>query len=89
VTFEFALVVDPSAARDLKKLRQVHHPMLPRIKHAIDSLGREPWRGKPLKGSKAGCYSDRVGDFRIVYEVYQELRTIHIIQVGDRKEVYR
>ena len=83
------IVVDPRAAQDLKKLRRLHHPLLTRVIQTIDSLSNEPYAGKPLKGEKHGTHSLRVGDFRIMYDLYPAQQTIHIIRAGDRKEIYR
>ena len=86
---EFEVLIDAQAGRDLKQLAKAHHPVLPRIKRAIESLANDPFQGKPLKGSKRGCYSLREGDYRIIYEVYPEKRVILLIRVGDRKDVYQ
>lgn len=83
------VVVDSRGARDLKQLRRQHHPALAELIHAIDSLPGQPYAGKPLKGSKRGSYSLRIGDFRVIYDLYPTDRAIHVIHVGDRKEVYR
>ena len=48
-----------------------------------------PYQGKPLKGTKQGCYSLRYRDCRITYEVYAKDRVIHLIRVGDRRDIYR
>jgi len=48
-----------------------------------------PYQGKPLKGTKQGCYSLRYRDYRITYEVYEKDRVIHLIRVGDRRDIYR
>ena len=85
----WTIVVDPPAANDLKKLHRQHHSTLPQLIHAIDTLPSHPYAGKPLKGDKHGSYSLRVGDFRVIYDLYPSQHTIHIIQVGDRKDVYR
>ncbi len=85
----FNIVVDPPAAKDLKKLKRTNPSLLLRIVKTIDSLIHNPYRGKPLKGDKKGCYSLRESDYRIIYEIYPQLKTIHIIQVGHRREVYR
>ena len=86
---EFEVLVDAQAARDLKSLSRRHHPILPRLKRRIDSLAHEPFLGKPLKGGERGCYSLRDGDFRVIYEVFEERRVVLVIRVGDRKEIYR
>lgn len=83
------IAVDTRAAQDLKKLRRQHHPILTQLVRAIDSLLAEPYAGKPLKGNKRDSHSLRVGDFRIVYDLYPSEHVIHVIRVGDRKEIYR
>ena len=85
----WGVVVDSHAANDLKKLRRQHHPTLLQLIHAIDTLVANPLAGKSLKGDEQGSRSLRVGDFRIIYDLYPSDHIIHIIRVGDRKEVYR
>lgn len=85
----FDVVLDAQATKDLKKLKQTHNLILPKLVKAIDLLGVNPYQGKSLAGNKKGCYSLRVGDFRIIYEVYPLQKIIHIIRVGHRKEIYR
>jgi mRNA interferase RelE/StbE len=89
VKSDLELHVDAQAVRDLKRLAKSHHPVLARLKRAIDSLKADPFQGKALKGAKEGCRSIREGDFRIIYEVFQKQRAVLIIRVGDRKEIYR
>lgn len=86
---KWQIVADSQAARDLTKLRNQHVPALPAILRAIDTLSTSPYSGKPLKGEKAGCYSLRCGDFRIIYELYPLQHLVHLIRVGDRKDIYR
>lgn len=43
---------------------------------------------KPLVDMK-GCYRLRVGDWRVVYEVVNQVLKIYVIKIGQRKEVYR
>ena len=86
----FNIVIDPQAEKDLKKFKRANPKLLPRFINAIDSLIHNPYQGKPLKGDKKGCYSLREADvYRIIYEVYPPQKTIHIIRVGHRREIYR
>ncbi len=85
----WAVVVDPRAAQDLKKLRRQHHPILSQLIRAIDSLVEQPYAGKFLKGDKGGSHSLRIGDFRILYDLYPSTHTLHVIRAGDRKDIYR
>lgn len=34
-------------------------------------------------------YRVRVGDYRIVYEVIDDVLVIHVVRIGHRREVYR
>ena len=85
----FNIIVDSHAARDLKKLQRINPKQLSHLIKAIDSLSLDPYQGKALKGDKKGCYSLREEDYRIIYEVYLHQKTIHIIRVGHRREIYR
>ncbi len=38
---------------------------------------------------EAGVYRVRVGDYRIVYEVFDDRLVVHVVRVGHRREVYR
>jgi mRNA interferase RelE/StbE len=60
-----------------------------RITDAIDDLQADPRPpgGKRLVG-KAG-YRLRAGDYRILYVVDDDSRTVRIYWIGHRREVYR
>ena len=46
-------------------------------------------RLEPFKGELAGLYKLRVGDYRVIYEILHEERTIVIHAIGHRREIYR
>jgi mRNA interferase RelE/StbE len=41
-----------------------------------------------LKGN-GDAYRIRIGDFRVIYEIEDEVLIVVVVSVGDRKEVYR
>ena len=45
--------------------------------------------GKPLKGIFKGLYRYRSGGHRVIYAIDHKEKTILILRVGRRKEVYR
>ena len=45
--------------------------------------------GKPLIGDKGGYWRYRIGDYRIIADIQDDLVVIEIIRVGHRREVYR
>jgi len=59
---------------------------------AIQSLLTDPRprQSKKLKGAQAeGAYRVRVGDYRIVYDVDDDLKLVTVYRIGHRREVYR
>lgn len=61
-----------------------------RIRAALDLLTTEPRPPKcvVLSGFES-TYRVRVGDYRILYSVHEEIRVIAVIRVGHRRDVYR
>ncbi|MEM8717802.1 MAG: type II toxin-antitoxin system RelE/ParE family toxin [Cyanobacteria bacterium P01_G01_bin.39] len=43
---------------------------------------------KPLKGSYSGYYRYRVGDYRVVYSIEDELVMVTVIIIAHRSKVY-
>jgi addiction module RelE/StbE family toxin len=58
-----------------------------RILEAIDTLKENPYRGKKLQGVDVGQWRLRVGDYRIRYDIGEDL--VFILRIGHRREVYR
>ena len=77
-----------SAIRELARLDK---PVGRRIVERINwlALRVDEIRLEPLKGELAGLYKLRVGDYRVIYEILHEERTIVIHAVGHRREIYR
>lgn len=44
--------------------------------------------GKPLQYSLKGLRRLRVGDYRIIFQIEEEKKTVLIVKIGHRKEVY-
>jgi len=45
--------------------------------------------GKPLRGDLVGLHSARVGAYRVVYEISETNRTVHVIYIDHRADIYR
>lgn len=85
----YKIVVDPVAGKDLLRLSKSDKQIANKIIDMINGLAFEPAVGKSLKADKKGCYSLRYGDWRVIYVLYHTLKTVHIIRVGHRKDIYR
>lgn len=44
---------------------------------------------EPLRGDLIGLHKLRVGDYRVIYEIVHNEKTIIIHAVGHRREIYR
>ena len=76
-----------SVAKVLKKLPK---PDRRRIRDKIDSFSEnlpDPATTK-MKGDNP-FHRVRVGDYRIIYEVQEDILLILVLKIGHRKEVYR
>jgi len=59
------------------------------IHNAIISLEENP-RPKGCKKLKdRNAYRVRIGNYRIIYEIFDNRLIIHVIAVGHRKDIYR
>jgi mRNA interferase RelE/StbE len=59
------------------------------IQKAIDSLARDPYKGKSLSYELAGLYSYRTSDYRIIYKIEEGRLIIIVISVGHCREIYK
>jgi mRNA interferase RelE/StbE len=74
--------------RAIKALENIPEPYYSNIKEAIYSLADNPRpQGyKKLKGRTA--YRIRVADYRIIYDISDNILLIDVIDLGHRKEIY-
>lgn len=55
---------------------------------AIENIGKNPFCGKKLSGKLKGLYSFRVWPYRIIYQIYREIVTVVIVDIGHRQRIY-
>jgi mRNA interferase RelE/StbE len=72
-----------------KQLEKIDRKMIPVIKAAVLDLANNPRPHgyEKLKGNNA--FRIRVGNYRIIYEIYDEIITVVVVDIGNRKEIYR
>ena len=84
----YRLLIKPSAGKEIEALG--HKKDRQRIVNRIAALASEP---RPVGCEKLagveGRYRIRQGEFRIVYAVDDDTRTVEVFKVGHRREVYR
>jgi len=73
-----------------KELQKLPRPIIPRVVAAVSDLAADPFPHgvKKLVGSEFS-YRIRIGEYRVVYEVFESRLLIEIVRVRHRKDVYR
>ena len=73
-----------------KQISRIERSNQLRIRAALDLLATEPRPPKCVALSDfESTYRVRVGDYRILYSVHDEIRVIAVIRVGHRREAHR
>jgi len=83
----YRVLLERAAEKDLSRLSTEIHD---RVIAAIQALATNP--RPPSCRKLAGSRNDwrlRVGDYRVVYEIADDLREVRINRVRHRREVYR
>ena len=72
-----------------KTLEKINDPFYSSIKNAILKLAANPRPEgyKKLKGREG--YRIRVADYRIIYEIFDEVLLVTVIDLGNRKDIYK
>ena len=74
----------------LKRLKRFPKRDLVRIKKRIDELGSNlpPPNTTRMKGDNS-FHKIRSGNYRIIYEIYDDKLVILVVKIGHRKDVYK
>ena len=76
----------PAAARQIKRLNK---EVQTRLKPKIIKLAENPRPPgyKKLKGFD-NHYRIRVGDYRVIYEIHDDVLQVLVVKVGPRRDIY-
>jgi mRNA interferase RelE/StbE len=86
----WAVSLEPRALNELKKLDRPAQGRLVRFLQDRVAGSTDPrGLGKPLTGDKVGLWRYRVGDYRVVCRIDDERRSLLILRIAHRKDVYR
>ena len=82
----YRVEVRPGAVRALRKIDPT---IRPRIEGIITLLAEDPRppASRPLRGRPG--YRVRVGDYRIIYTIEDDVLLIVVVALGHRRDVYR
>ncbi|HEY0951778.1 type II toxin-antitoxin system RelE/ParE family toxin [Nocardioides sp.] len=81
----YRIEVTPAAARQLRKLEP---QIARRVQGAIEMLAVDPRppASRPLRGRPG--HRVRVGDYRLLYTVQDDVLIVVVIRLGHRRDVY-
>lgn len=81
----YKLIYTKTAAHDIKKLDNI---VKKRLKKKIEKYAVDPiLYGKKLINNSIGTFRWRIGNYRIVFDIYDD--EIVILRVGHRREIYK
>jgi mRNA interferase RelE/StbE len=81
------LVIASTAARDIGRLPEKYATAVVEL---LPAIAANPKRiGKPLRFELEGRWTARRGPYRIVYALDQKARTVKVLVVAHRADVYR
>ena len=76
----------PSARSELLALDR---PVQARILRRLDRLAADPRTAANVKALSDGTLRMRVGDWRVIYTLHDDVLLVLVLRVGHRGEVYR
>ena len=83
---EYTVIIIKKVDKFLNSLSEPHYSA---IKKAVYALADEPRPFGYTKLTGEDSYRIRVGDYRILYKIFEDIVTVEIVKVSHRKEVYK
>ena len=74
--------------RAIKSLEKIPDPYYSHLKKAIIDLSINPRPQGYIKLKGRDGFRIRVGNYRIIYEIFDEVLIIEVIEIGHRREIY-
>lgn len=84
----YRVQVEPEARRVLSRLPEKVATAL--IEFVTGTLPANPARlSKTLSGDFEGYRSARRGDYRVIFRIFDDERTVFVVRIGHRADIYR
>jgi mRNA interferase RelE/StbE len=75
--------------RAQKELADLPKDIYSRVSEALQTLDKEPRPSGCLKLKGREGWRIRVGDYRVLYKIDDEQKTLTIVHIGHRRDVYQ
>lgn len=83
----YTVVFKPTAEKELDELPEY---IAKKVSYVVDNLqiNPRPFGSKKLVGM-SNVWRQRVGDYRILYEIHDNMSLVRVLRVRHRKEAYQ
>ncbi|MBF0614797.1 MAG: type II toxin-antitoxin system RelE/ParE family toxin [Magnetococcales bacterium] len=86
----WSVEIRETAARQIARLDSQHQTRIMRfLRERLHGTIDPRNMGHALKGDLAGLWRYRVGDYRIMCHLHDEMVTVVVLEIGHRREIYR
>ncbi len=86
----WAIEFDASAAKELKRLdRPIQQRIIRFLRERIASNEDPRSQGNALRGHQGELWRYRVGDYRLLCRIEDDVLVVLVVTLGHRREVYR
>jgi len=82
----YTLKIDDKVIKDFKKIDKTWQKRI--LSKMKTTLIEDLYSGKKLVGNLSAFWRLRVGNYRIIYAIEEEIVTVEVVKVRHRKEVY-
>jgi mRNA interferase RelE/StbE len=72
-----------------KALARISEPWQGKLQNALRKLAGNPRPSGVVKLTGRDAWRIRVADYRIIYEIHDDLLLVLVVDVGHRREIYR
>ncbi len=83
---KFQIIWSESAADQLRKLDRI---VSKRIFKKVSQLSENPYQFDVIKMTGSPYFRLRVGDFRVIFDIQNDILRILVLKVGHRKKIYK
>ncbi|EGK61093.1 plasmid stabilization system protein [Centipeda periodontii DSM 2778] len=85
----YRVVFSAQAKKALKKLdRHVYAMIVTWIRRNLEGCDNPRLHGKGLTANRSGQWRYRIGDYRLIADIQDDIVVILIVTVGHRRDVY-
>lgn len=82
----YSIEILRSAQKELSKINRQDQD---RIISSIESLANNPRPDGCTKLSGRPAWRIRIGSYRVIYEIQDEILIVFVVKIGHRREIYR